>query len=210
MLAEKIEGHLFNVIYYSIFSYWGWFVCKDEVWMPKFLWGEGSFEVSAKNMPFVDCNPNLLTLGFISFGLRVEHLIRHLLYNRGNNDFEEMLLHDVVTVFLFFGYIFSNLLPVGTMVAIVHDVCDIPGHLSKMLHSSTYSTISIIPFLTVQIMWVKFRLYCLPILIYHVYYMTYPEDRSQFQPFMWINVIFLSTLLCMHIIWFGMFQRLNM
>lgn len=116
---------MFNFFYYSVFSAWGWIVCKDEAWMPAFLGGQGSFEVSAKNMPFVDCSSSILTLGFVSMGFRIESLVTHLVYHRSDNDFEEMLLHDFVTVSLFFGYVFSNLLPVGTMVAILHDICDI-------------------------------------------------------------------------------------
>ena len=37
----------------------------------------------------------------------------------------------------------------------------------------------------------------------------YPEDRAQFNPFITLSVVFLSTLFAMHIIWFMMFQRVN-
>ena len=38
----------------------------------------------------------------------------------------------------------------------------------------------------------------------------YPEDRDQFNPFITLNVVFLTTLLAMHVIWFIMFQRVNL
>ena len=85
-------------------------------------------------------------------------------------DFEEMLLHDAVTCFLFFGYLFSNLLPVGTLITILHDVCDIPFHLSKALHSTTYESLAAVPFIAGQLTWMWFRLFCLPMITYTVYH----------------------------------------
>ena len=120
------------------------------------------------DMPFVNCNSKILTLGFISFGLRVEFFISQVLFERGSKDFEEMLLHDIVTLLLFFGYLFSNLLPVGTMIAFLHDVSDIPLHVAKMLNASKYSSLVSIPFVTCQLMFLYLRLYFLPILIYYV------------------------------------------
>ena len=58
-------------------------------------------------------------------------------------------------------------------------------------------------------MWFYFRLYCLPMIISVCFYLTYPEDRDQFDIFITINVVFLSTLLALHTIWFLMFQRIN-
>ena len=79
-----------------------------------------------------------------------------------------MLLHDAVTCFLFFGYIFSNFLPVGTLVILLHDVCDFPFHISKALNASVYEGLAAFPFVTAQFIWLYFRLFCLPMIILNI------------------------------------------
>ena len=120
-----------------------------------------------------------------------------------------MLLHDAVTCFLFFGYLFSNFLPVGTLVCILHDICDVPFAFSKGIHSTIYEEWAAGPFILGQLTWVYFRMYCLPVIIYTISLQEYAPDRSQFNPFYTINIMFLSTLFAMHILWFYMFQRIN-
>ncbi len=39
---------------------------------------------------------------------------------------------------------------------------------------------------------------------------SFPEERSHFNPWLYLNVIFLSILCCMHFLWFYMFQRINL
>ena len=121
-----------------------------------------------------------------------------------------MLLHDTVTCFLFFGYLFSNFLPVGTMVIILHDIADILCHVSKGLNVSIFTDLAPLPFIGAQLAWVWFRLYSLPMIIWEIMKHGYPEDRDQFNPFITLNVVFLTTLLAMHVIWFIMFQRVNL
>ena len=119
-------------------------------------------------------------------------------------------MHDSVTVFLFFGFLFSNFLPVGTMIIILHDVCDILCHISKALNVSTFTDFAPVPFVGAQLVWIWFRLFSLPMIIWNITQHAYfPEDRAQFDPFITINVVFLSTLLAMHWLWFMMFQRVN-
>ena len=75
-----------------------------------------------------------------SFGLRLESLISHVFFSEHGGDFEEMLLHDLVTIFLFGGYIFSNSLAFGTMIVILHDASDIVMHTSKGMNASNIPT----------------------------------------------------------------------
>ena len=105
--------------------------------MPWYLGGNGKVENSFANIPFAVIDKAVFNYNLVSFGFRLESLINHLLFNRGAGDFEEMLLHDLVTCFLFFGMLFGNFLPVGSMIAILHDICDFPCHFSKGLHAST-------------------------------------------------------------------------
>ena len=177
--------------------------------MPWYLGGHGDFGVGFVNIPFLPVDESVLFYGLFQFGIRLQWLIAHNLSVERGNDYEEMLLHDTVTCFLCFGYLVSNFLPVGTMVIILHDVSDILCHVSKGTNVSTFSDFAPVPFVGAQLLWLWFRLYSLPMIIWEITKHGYPEDRAQFNPFITLNVVFLSTLLAMHVIWFMMFQRVN-
>jgi len=130
-MAEKIESHLFFGTFYFLSSIIGIYVCMDQVWMPWYLGGHGELEKGFIDIPFMKVDQSVLIYGLVNFGFRVECLISHIFFDPRASDFEEMLLHDIVTFFLCFGYIISNLLPVGTMVLILHDCSDFPFHFCK-------------------------------------------------------------------------------
>lgn len=120
-----------------------------------------------------------------------------------------MLLHDVVTVVLFFSYLAGNLVNIGTMIAALHDLTDIPFHISKALHTSIYEKEAVWPFIFGQLLWAWCRLLCFPVIIYSVYYTEYIPSLIQYQSQMTVNAIFLGSLYFLHWLWFMMFQRLN-
>ena len=177
--------------------------------MPWYLGGTGQLEAGFIDIPFVKVDETVLIYGLINFGFRVESLITHIFFTERGSDFEEMLLHDIVTFFLCFGYISSNFLPVGTMILILHDCSDFPFHLCKGINASIYKSYASYIFVTAQLIWGYFRLYCLPRIIQVLLDLKYPAHRAQFDPFITIAIVFLSTLLVLHIIWFLMFQRIN-
>ena len=117
-ISEKIEGHIFNATVYTISSVWGYMVCKDKDWYPWYLGGHGDPANGFINLPFVEDDQVVLFYGLFQFGFRIESLISHVIIAERGNDFEEMLLHDGLTCFLFFGFLFSNFLPGGTMIII--------------------------------------------------------------------------------------------
>ena len=121
-----------------------------------------------------------------------------------------MLLHDILTIAFYFGFIFGYLQQIGTLVIVIHDLTDIPIQIAKALNTSIYEPYAIYPFLFSQLMWVYFRLFCFPMMIYELATSSYPVEHAQFQPFIYLSVLLLSMLVCMHILWFIMFQRLNL
>jgi len=121
-----------------------------------------------------------------------------------------MLLHDFLCVALYSGFIFGCLPQIGCLGEVIHDVTEVLFHLAKAVNTSTYEEYSIYPFVFNQFMWVYFRLICFPAVIYELATTTYPPEYAQFQPFIYLSVMLLSILFCMHILWFMMFQRLNL
>lgn len=121
-----------------------------------------------------------------------------------------MLLHDIVTIALYLGFLFGYLTQIGNLMIVIHDVTDIPLHLAKALNTSTYEQYSIYPFVFSQLMWVYFRLFCFPMIIYELATSSYPAEHARFQPFIYSSTLLLSMFVCMHIMWFCMFQRINL
>lgn len=70
--------------------------------------GSGDLASTFQGSPFFKCDELILTYGLLSFGFRVESLVNLLAFTEHGPDFQEMLLHDCVTCFLFFGYLMSN------------------------------------------------------------------------------------------------------
>ena len=96
------------------------------------------------------------------------------------------------------------------MIIILHDACDILCHVCKAFNVSTFNAFAPIPFVLCQLAWIWFRLFSLPMIIWSLHHDSfYPNEQAQFDPYMTINMVFLSTLLAMHLIWFMMFQRIN-
>ena len=104
----------------------------------------------------------------------------------------------------------ANFLVGGTMISILHDICDIPGHLSKAFYTTTLKSAAAPTFLLCMALWFYFRLICLPLLIRDIilHYEFKTEGTLEFQPFVWASLAFLFALLCLHILWFIMMAKI--
>lgn len=119
------------------------------------------------NLPFVRLVDQAVpTFGFLSLGYRFESLLYTVWEQRDSKDFNEMLLHDIVTIFLFVGYLFGYMHSIGTLIIFVHDLTDIPFQIAKAINTTVLHELAIYPFILGQLMWVYFRLFCLPLMIY--------------------------------------------
>jgi hypothetical protein len=202
--------HTYSILYFTGSSVASWVLSKDQEWMPWYLGGHGAIENSFVDMPFYATDPGVMHFGYAVFGFHLEQLLSHLLAKKRGGDFAEMLLHDSVTCFLYFGYICSNLVPIGTIIIFLHDITDIPFHISKFANSTKNIAVAGVFFVVGQLGWIWFRLVALPLIIYSLYTQAnYGAARSTFDIFIGLNSAFLSMLLLMHIFWFTMFQRIN-
>ena len=136
-------------------------------------------------------------------------LITHVFINERMNDFEEMLLHHMAAISLYFCYIFGNVLSIGSVIAYLHDLADILGKLSKCLNTTVYQKSSVVAFLLCVILWGYTRIYWLPQMIYYIFTEArYSDDLQQFMPFITLNGVFLSIMFCLHVFWFLMFFKI--
>ncbi len=58
-----------------------------------------------------------------------------------------MLLHDILTISFYFGFIFGYLQEIGTLVIVIHDLTDVPIAFAKAINTTIYEPFAIYPFL---------------------------------------------------------------
>lgn len=111
---------------------------------------------------------NLYYYSLFTYGYHAGDFIQHVFFDERLNDFQEMLLHHIAAVCLYFAYIFSNFVVFGSMVAYLHDLADIFGKITKGLNATIYQTESAYAFFGVYIVWFYTRIWMLPQIIYFI------------------------------------------
>ena len=79
-----------------------------------------------------------------------------------------MLIHHLATNSLYFCYIFSNLVPFGSIVAYLHDLADIFANMGKVLSSTTWETAAAVDGIIMIIIWGYTRCYLLVKIVYFI------------------------------------------
>jgi uncharacterized membrane protein YkgB len=85
-----------------------------------------------------------------------------LFFDERGTDFEEMVIHHVATNSLYFCYIYSNIVPYGSMVAYLHDIADIPANFGKVFSSTIYDKVSAAIGVFLLVAWFHTRIFMLP------------------------------------------------
>jgi hypothetical protein len=130
--VKRCAQYLFKLSYDIVFCAYGYKLMRHRSWMPPEMGGSGNIAEA-----FSDSDLNFMPWDLkiyyqISLGYHLHSLAYHSFWTKRRNDFIEMLLHHLVTVFLIgFSYMF-NFLKIGLIVMLVHDVSDIPGYLVRI------------------------------------------------------------------------------
>ena len=127
-MKEKKAAEKFYMLWWHSSAALGcYFVMKDEAWVPWYLGGtkDGTIENGLENMPFTPISPACYLLGLILLGKPVQQTFTHFFVFERNPDFAEMSLHHLAHLSLASGYLMANMIPIGTLIAFLHDFSDI-------------------------------------------------------------------------------------
>ncbi len=114
--------HYLHMFFWHVFCSIGhWYVIKDKIWQPWFMGGTGNFVDGFKNMPFAPMDIDGYYFGLILLGHPLQLIVTHFFINEREPDFAEMAMHHLAHFSLASSYIFTNMIPIGAMVAFVHD-----------------------------------------------------------------------------------------
>ena len=97
---------------------------KDSNFLPRSLFGSGDLSHVHDNYPLVKWPAGLKTYYLATMGYHLHMLIHHSLDNV-RHDYMEMMLHHIVTMFLYgFSYLVNTTLG-GAVIMYLHDIADI-------------------------------------------------------------------------------------
>lgn len=169
----KFGEYVFRLLYHSTFATYGLLYLLDKPWWDKSrggtlnIWtGHPNHEIevdmtwyyllqSAYN---VDAMISLVVLSFdiqlIPMKVSWSSTVR--------GDFNEMMIHHIITNGLIFGSSLFRFQRMGSMVFMLHDVSDVPVDLSKLCNFVKWKISTIVCFATMVIVWVITRMVILP------------------------------------------------
>jgi hypothetical protein len=122
---------------------WGWTVLRDIGWLPWCIGGNGALDVVLRRnfvteIPFGSPPRAIVNYGLYTSGYHFSELIRHVFVSERKSDFEEMVVHHIVTMALYLGYFMANMHCIGAFVAVLHDVSDIFISIARIFQATAY------------------------------------------------------------------------
>tara|TARA_B110000503_G_scaffold24651_1_gene38931 strand:+ start:212 stop:694 length:483 start_codon:yes stop_codon:yes gene_type:complete len=135
--STKAACQLFQCMCMIYLSAFGYFVLKDEPYMPWGLGGRGDFSKSLANHPYPKHSPYLKEYYMCGISYHVGKLIIHFV-NKRENDFIEMGLHHTVTLYLLVGSYLYNVWEVGAVICFLHDLTDAIGSSCKVSSQTNF------------------------------------------------------------------------
>jgi hypothetical protein len=121
-------------------------------------------------------------------------------------DFLESMAHHVVTLVLLLYSYYLNLTSVGVMIMLLHDICDVPFELAKLLKYSNKQTAADASFAVFFVTWIVMRMVYFPLVVIRscwyesITYAAIPHNIEP-QPHHFILNAMLLVLFVLHTYW---------
>ena len=180
-MADKATAKLFDVIYFTFCSIYGWIVLSETEYFPYMLGGAKDNDMKHMWSDFPCIQSAYLsslrfyylsTLGFHFNSLRA--LLWAYFTNRSKNDWVEMLLHHLLTVALYAFSYMTNSIKIGSLIMYLHDWADIWTPFTKFWVDTPYKYTTIVSGVIIWSVWFYSRLIVFPQIIYWGVYI-YPQ-----------------------------------
>ena len=120
-----------------------------------------------KGYPYPPKNDKVKLYMLVTQGYHLGSLVQHFFSTR-RNDFIEMALHHIVTIYLYCGCYMMNCTEIGAVIAFLHDIADITTPFCKGLGETKFKNATIIVFITNMLLWAYTRNVVFPYIIYNI------------------------------------------
>lgn len=150
--SQKASNCLCTAIYMIYSTSFGYYVLKDQYFMPKALGGDGDFALVFNEHPYPKHVPYMKEYYISVTAYHLGQLAKHALGNH-ENDFIEMGFHHLVTIYLMVGSYLFNVWECGAVISFLHDAADISVMLSKCFSQTVYDKATITCFASMLLSW---------------------------------------------------------
>ena len=174
---------------------------KDSNFLPSSILGIGDFRRTYDNYPQITWPRGLkgYYLGTMGYHL---HMLLHHVSDHVRHDYMEMMLHHIVTLFLYGFSFMMNMTLAGAVVMYLHDIADVFTQFVRCWCETTFTTMTLLNALGMTASWFYTRLLVLPYIIYLHFSVGDIYHGKNF-----ITLKFLTAHLCilfvLHLFWFG-------
>lgn len=158
----------------------GYITLKDTDFLPPTLGGKGSIYNTFKDFPYITPPPLYRYYFTGTLGYHIGDLFHHTLYNNDGTDYMDLLLHHLVTIYLYTFSYMTNLMA-GPVIALIHDIGDIGLTWTRFLAESRHNKFAGYSFIVTLISWLYTRLIILP---HAVYVNTIHQEVYSYSPYL--------------------------
>lgn len=121
-----------------------------------------------------------------------------------------MFLHHVAAVCLYPGFILSNVMGVGVVLAWLHDIADIAVNFTRLVLVMDMKIVAFLGYLVMISLWVYTRLLILPMYIYRILTgYSFPDHIWHFNFLIYLEITFLMIMQVLHVHWFILFLKIG-
>lgn len=162
----KACNSFYKSLYFMSAAAWGYYILKDEKYLPRSLLGHGDLSLMNDNYPVHHWPIGLRCYYLGTMGYHVHQLFQHAMHPM-RNDFIEMFLHHVVTLTLYSFSYMTNMTAAGSMIMYLHDWADVFAGLVRCFTETTILPISVFAAIGMTLSWFYTRILVFPFIIYY-------------------------------------------
>lgn len=172
---QKFSEFCFKAIYHVSISLFGiYYFWDSEWWCPsgtQHLWLNHPHHILQPGMIWYyifQCAYNVeIMIYMIEFSIKVSFnpLPRFEWKETARGDFREMLIHHVITISLIYFSSYMRFTRIGSMVALTHDIADVPVDLAKLSNFIRWQKSTLFCFVVLICTWMITRLGVFPFVI---------------------------------------------
>lgn len=211
MRIERCCSSIFRCCYFLAMTAWGYSALSVEPWLPWPLGGSGSTsDCWTEGYPHQRLSRDVMTYYVISVGYGCSEVLLLLLEMQRRPDFQEMLLHHLVTLFcLVFSYV-VNYVRIGSLVLLLHGMTDVVIYFSKAVVDTTLTSISKLSYVILLISYGWLRVYVFPMYVMHSAWVESRQSVAMSDLYGWRFFNFMLCILYMlHVYWFGLIMKIG-
>ncbi|XP_027699952.1 ceramide synthase 4-like [Vombatus ursinus] len=195
LLSKKFSESCSRFLFHSCFSFGGLFIFCNKTWFgqPETIWNGYPKQVSCPDL----CWWYIFHIVFYFFILLV------LFYNFliSHRDFYGYVIHHFVTVTLIFYSYSANLVHIGVLVMLLHDVSDIFLETSKMIAYAKWKQAQNIIFILFGLVFFVSRLIFFPTKVIYNFYYVFQTNNQFFFGYYFSNSLLMVTQ-SLNLFWF--------